>query len=140
MEKKQIKKAILFILMFFCVSLISNYALALNPDDYNPGKLQYSEGKTLFDKAAPVIKAITDIGIIGSVLALTIIGLKYMLGSTSEQKAQIKQTMLPLICGCLLIVGTFSLVKVIASISEERSESHQAESKEDAIGEDRYSY
>lgn len=116
--KKLPKRIILiFILIIFCALLFSNVILALNPDNYDPGKLTYREAAGFFEKAAPIIKIITNVGIIGSVLAITIIGLSYMLGSTSEQKAQIKEKILPLICGCLLIIGTFSLVKLIASVA-----------------------
>lgn len=117
MKVKQTKKIILFILIILCILIINKSVFAINTDYYKPSTLGYNEGKTLFDKVAPVIKFISDVGIIGAVLALTIIGLKFMLGSTSEEKAKIKQMILPLICGCLLIGGTSTLVRTIALIS-----------------------
>ncbi len=119
MKMKKTMKIVISILIILYILTIETTIFALDPEDYAPGILKYGDAKVLFDKAAPVIKLISDVGIIMSVVAISVIGLKYMFGSTLEQKAKIKEMLFPLICGCLLLVGTFTVVKIIASISNE---------------------
>ena len=118
MKIKQISKISITILIILCIIiLMQNNILAFNPDNYNPGQLTYNEGKDLFNKAAPIIRMLTTVGIVIATIAIAIIGLKYMLGSAADQQAKIKETMLPLLFGCFLLVGTSAILKVIIAIA-----------------------
>ena len=48
---------------------------------------------------------------------LTVIGIKYMLGSV-EEKAQHKKTMIPFIIGVIMIVAIMQFVRILISIVE----------------------
>ena len=64
-----------------------------------------------------LIGVVQFVGSAVSVLALIVIGIKYMMGSL-EEKAQYKQTMKPYVIGAFLIFGVSNLIAIIASIAE----------------------
>lgn len=76
-------------------------------DPSSPGKLK--------DKAEVILGAIRTVGIVGSVIALIIMGIKYMLGSI-EQKTQYKETMKPYLIGCFLVFSGSFLPELIYQI------------------------
>ena len=86
----------------------------LNTGDYKTG-LQYEDASYLFSKGAFILKLLRNIAAIVSVLTLSIIGVKYMIGSV-EQKAEYKQTMIPVVIGCILIGGLSAILTIIQSI------------------------
>ena len=117
---KNIKKIIIIsLLIILLFALIGKNVLAIDPDYFHPGKLSYKEAEGFFVKATPIINVLRNIGIIASVLAVAIIGLKTMFSSTVEQQFKFKEMLFPVICGCLMIVGVFSLLKIIASVNTE---------------------
>lgn len=73
-------------------------------DDYkgtNPGS------EKLKSKANIIFSHLRTIGIVVSVVALIVIGIKYMMGSV-EEKATYKQTLLPYLVGAILLfTGSF---------------------------------
>lgn len=62
-----------------------------------------------------VIRLIQVAGTGVSVLTVTMLGIKYMLASTSE-KADIKKMAMPIIVGCVLLFAAVNLVGIIASV------------------------
>lgn len=65
--------------------------------------------------AANIIKWIRNIAVIAGVLLLTIIGFKYMLGS-AEEKADYKKSLIPLVVGILVVMGSTVLVGMIFKV------------------------
>lgn len=61
-----------------------------------------------------IANILSTIGIIVGVIVLLVLGIKYMMGSTSE-KAEYKKTMIPYIVGIVLLVGASGIVKAMAS-------------------------
>jgi len=53
--------------------------------------------------------------IIGGVLIITILGIKYMMGSL-EEKAEYKKSMIPLIVGIIVVMGATSIAKLLFSV------------------------
>ena len=72
----------------------------INPDDYKPGELDADD--STINMANKIIGAFQAIGSMVSVLALVIIGIKYMMGSV-EEKAEYKKTMIYYIIGAILV-------------------------------------
>ncbi len=62
-----------------------------------------------------VIKLIQLAGTAVSVIMVTMLGIKYMLSSSTE-KAEIKKTAMPIIIGCVLLFAAVNLVGIIADI------------------------
>ncbi len=66
------------------------------------------------NKAGEIVGIIQVIGTIASVGTMTILGIKYTLGSV-EQKAEYKKTMFPYIIGSVLIFASVNLTQIIYS-------------------------
>ena len=56
-----------------------------------------------------------EVGVIITVIVGAIIGIKFILAST-EQKAEIKQLLLPYIAGCVIIYGAFGIWKIVVTL------------------------
>ena len=118
MKIKQISKILIAILIILSIIILMKHnVFAFDPNDYNPGTVTYNEGKDLFDLAAPIIKMLTTVGIIISVIAISIVGLKYMLGSAVDQQVKIKESLFPLLFGAFMIGGTSIILKVIIALT-----------------------
>lgn len=63
-----------------------------------------------------IVKFLRNISIIITVLVITILGIKYMLGSVAE-KAEYKKGYINIIIGVVIITGIFSIVDAIFSIT-----------------------
>lgn len=72
----------------------------------------FSEAKTAEDIGNTALGAIQVVGTIMSVLALMILGIKYMLGS-AEEKASYKKSMMPYLIGAVLVFGAVNITAVI---------------------------
>jgi len=69
----------------------------------------------LVDKTSIILTAITNVGMIVSVLIPAILGIKYMIGSI-EEKAEYKKDMIPYLVGACLLFGVCTFVKILQSI------------------------
>ena len=110
--KKILKKILLIILLIVMLIVTGTTVLAA----YTPGDLTGSapsgtiqEVKSIGNKVIGVLQAI---GIVVSVIVLSILGIKYMLGSV-EQKAEYKKTMLPYVIGAALIFGASTISYIV---------------------------
>lgn len=116
--KVNAKKIVLFIIIFLFVLIffktISYAGDALVTEDYKTS-LKYNDAEYIFTQGAKILKLLRNIAAIVSVLTLSIIGVKYMVGSV-EQKAEYKQTMIPVVIGCILIGGLSAVLTIIQSI------------------------
>lgn len=92
-----------------------SFGPTINPEDYKPGEI--SEDSTTIDLANKVIGAFQAIGSIVSVLALVIIGIKYMMGSI-EEKAEYKQTMVYYIIGAILVFAISNISAMIYNFAK----------------------
>lgn len=63
-----------------------------------------------------IISYISIIGVVISVLVLTILGIKYMIGSASE-KAEYKKTMIPYLVGAVLVFGASAIAGVVVNVT-----------------------
>lgn len=62
-----------------------------------------------------LVSILTTVGVGAAVLVVTILGIKYITGAAAEQ-AEIKQTLVPLIFGCILVFGAYIIWKIVVSI------------------------
>ena len=66
--------------------------------------------------AAKVVKAIRNIAAIAAVVILSILGIKYMMGSTQE-KAEYKKSFIPLIVGIIVVVAATSIATFLFQVA-----------------------
>lgn len=86
------------------------------PDDYNPGELQ--DADEIINIGNVIIGVFKFIGMVVSILALIVLGVKYMVGSV-EEKAEYKQTMWPYIVGAGLLFATTTILSIIEALAKE---------------------
>lgn len=86
----------------------------INPDSYKV-TLGYNDATYIFNKGGQVLKILRNIAAIAAVVTISIIGVRYMVGSV-EQRAEYKQTMMPVVVGCILVGGLAGILTIIQSI------------------------
>lgn len=62
-----------------------------------------------------IFTAVSNVGIVASVVVIAIIGLKYMLGSVDE-KAKYKETLMPYLIGAFLIFSASAIGKIVYNL------------------------
>ncbi len=113
MRKMSKTKKILIItllVLLFGFLFINKAFATLDLNQMKPDPPQNSE--TVVKKANKILGAVQVVGSIVSVVTLSVIGIKYMVGSV-EEKAEYKKTMIPYIVGAILVFATSNLVKIL---------------------------
>lgn len=111
--KKIIMSAIMFIFVLTFFGTISFAGDKINTNEYKTD-VKYSDASDIFDKGAIVIATLRNIAAIISVFVITIIGIKYMIGSI-EERAEYKKTMGPVVIACILITCLSEILTLIAN-------------------------
>lgn len=113
----KINKIILILTIILLIILNINcvYASSIRdpidaPGWYNPGT--NSDNSKLADIGKIIVAIIQVIGIVASVIAIIVIGLRYMFGSV-EEKANYKQTMIPYIIGIVMLLAITTLLQIL---------------------------
>lgn len=115
---KRIILIVLFVI-FICILAIPNnkFAADFNPEDYEPDNPTIDEAGDSLEIAGAILGTIRNIGVILSVVMLTILGLKYMLASPSE-RADYKKSMFPWVVGVTLLMTSVLIVQIIQTTME----------------------
>ena len=88
-------------------------------EDYNPnGKLPPEDVEVVSNKFGPIIGTLKVIGVVLSAIGIVILGIKFMLGSTSE-RAEYKKALIPYIVGVFMIVSITVFLVIIEKIVNE---------------------
>lgn len=154
--KRNIKKIILFFIVILIIVAINNIAYAsqesielqkiavskgqdtsltkhesgsetsteINYKNYNPSDPgEYTKVTSI---AGNVLGIVRNIGVAVAIIALTIIGVKYMIGSV-EQKAEYKKSMIPFVIGVIILASSTTLVKTIYDITTSKQQTQYNE-------------
>ena len=111
--KKYVKIIIFIILIVICLfSSVYAYTPSFTPD-----KLTGTGGKTdEIEKAgAGVLTYISVIASAISIIAMILLGIKYMLGSV-EEKAEYKKTLIPYLIGAICVFGATTIPAIVYNI------------------------
>lgn len=114
----KISKTIIILLIVLLLGVFINqtiYATSVidpisNPDAYKPG--DNTGNSKLADKGKIIISTIQIVGVVASVLALMVIGFRYMFGSV-EDKANYKELLIPYIIGVVLLFSITTIIQII---------------------------
>lgn len=82
----------------------------LDYNNYNPGGTVGSE--KVQNIAGNILAIVRNVGVAISIVALSIIGIKYMLGSV-EQKAEYKKSLIPFAVGVIMLVAGTTVVTFV---------------------------
>lgn len=108
---KKLRNVLLISLIFLMLTTPFVYAQTFNPNSYDPGNNSADIG-TVKTVVGSVLGYLKLIGFIITVVMLSIIGLKYIF-SSAEEKAEFKETMLPLIVGCFLLCSATAIPSMV---------------------------
>ena len=115
----KIYKKVILILFLIITTLIlftsNTFASILDTEYYNPGQLTDRDTARIANMTGTILGTIRNVGIVSSVVALSIIGLKYILGSLDE-KANYKENMTPYVIGCFLLAMATTIPSIIYDI------------------------
>lgn len=119
-NKKKLFKILIITSLVLIIAMIifSNIPVKASSDPVtNPGDFDLSKGQTedtekINKKIGPILGWLSVVGIVISVIAIAVIGLKYMLGSV-EERADYKKTMISYIIGVMLIATVTTLPTII---------------------------
>ena len=116
MKKNIINKYIIIITMaIILIAFLAPHIFAANYNiDVNSAKPNTTPGSDplLEQRINMILGYIQSIGSIISVIVLTIIGIKYMIGSV-EEKAEYKKTLIPYFIGAVLLFAGANIVQII---------------------------
>ena len=116
---KVLKKILVIFLILVSFIYIISPKISAATEDINTNTykttINYKEGEKLFEKGNKIIKLLRNIAAVVAVVAISILGLNYILGSV-EEKAQYKEKMLPIVIGAVLIVSISSILITISNM------------------------
>ena len=110
---------IFIITLLFALPLLSTISNAgtpsiIDPGTWEPDALNPSQMDDLTDTASIIIDVIRVVGVVVAVVVLLVLGIKYMIGSTSE-RAEYKKSMIPYLIGAVIF---FALSQILGAIIE----------------------
>lgn len=113
MEARIKKKIIVMVFTIVILFIPLNVYATLNTSEWQPSDLTSSQDATqIINKASVIVGVLRTGGIIIVVVALMVMGIKYMIGSVSE-KAEYKKSIVPYLIGVFII---FTLSQILAII------------------------
>jgi hypothetical protein len=114
---KKNKKIIITLIMiaFFLIYLSLNFISYgdFDTNDYKPK--DQTGGAQLQNIATLIISGVQMVGSAVSIIAIVIIGIKYMLGSV-EERSEYKKSMGPYLIGALMVFGISNVIGLIQDI------------------------
>ena len=109
------KKAIIITLvMILTLIVISStiFAATFNTSAINNNRDLGAADDKIEDIGSRIFTAVSNVGIVLSVVIVAVIGVKYMLGSVDE-RAEYKKSMMPYLVGAVLIFMASTIGKII---------------------------
>lgn len=108
--EKTTKIVAMIILAIMVVAVASTVFAAVNPSGYT-GNSSVDTQK-IDNLGNTIIKIVSTVGSIASVIVLVVLGIKYMMGS-AEEKAEYKKTLLPYVIGAALVFAASAIAGVV---------------------------
>lgn len=99
--------------------LASSSAGVIDPNKFSPSDI--SNEDEAYKMAGTIVTTLSTVAIVVGIVGLIILGIKYMMGSV-EEKAEYKKTLIPMLIGFIMIFAIGTIVKVIASITQNLSD------------------
>ena len=81
----------------------------------NKGDSEHITTNSLQEFSNTFYNILLTIGIIAAVIAGMVIGIKFMMGG-AEEKANIKEILIPYVVGCAVVFGSFAIWKLAVTI------------------------
>ena len=126
-KMKLIKIVLVFIIYVFIFQLVFIPTISLADgvgDIVSQGDKFVSGGNALIDKdklnegQSLIFNILLAVGVILTVIIGGYLGIKFMMAS-AEDKAQIKEMMIPYVLGCVIIYGAFGIWKIVITVLDQ---------------------
>ena len=119
---KIVKNSIMIMIIAIFILVIGwssvHAANVIDPNDYKPNESAVSGDDTVFtNKVDIILSAIKNLGIVASVISITIIGIRFMFGSVQE-KAEFKQVLPGYLIGTFLVFAVTVIPDIIFEIAQ----------------------
>ena len=127
--KKQVKILTTILMIIVVMATIGNVVLAANEtkdggsgtvsgllDGFDPNNKAIEATDKIQSLGETIVNILQILGIVVAIVVLSIIGIKYMMGS-AEEKAEYKKVMVPYVVGAIIIFAATSLVKVVYKLA-----------------------
>lgn len=110
---KRTYKIMSILLTVFMLATVFTNVYALTPSAIGEASKNAGTDTTeISELGGKILSVISTVGIVLSVLMLSILGIKYMLGS-SEEKAEYKKSLMPYIVGCVFVFGASTIANMV---------------------------
>ena len=117
--KKTIKIISLALMVILLIAMTST-VMAANTTSITPSSITGESNvnvEGITDIGNSIVKILTTVGIVASVIVLIVLGIKYMMGS-AEEKAEYKKTLIPYVIGAALIFAASSIANIVYSFMQ----------------------
>lgn len=108
---------ILVIFMVMPLYSMADVPKEIDPSAWKPDDLNTGDVEALTSSATTIVSYIRYIGIIVTIVALIILGIKYMVGSI-EERAEYKKSMKAFLIGVIVFFALSQLIAVIIDLSD----------------------
>ena len=105
---------IVLMIVCMCTSVFASNYIEVD-DVVKAGEIDESAKTAMSKFGGTIIQYVTNAAIVIAVVMITILGIKYMLGS-SEEKSEYKKSMMPLLVGAILVFGAATIAKVVIGL------------------------
>lgn len=117
MKMKKVLSILLAVMMILSMGATSVFAANTTLKDPTQITPDYDSDAqdTIFSFAGTIMGTLQIVGVVVAAIILTIVGIKYMMGS-AEEKAEYKKTMIPYIVGAVLIFGATTIANFVFQV------------------------
>lgn len=129
MEKNAIKIISIILIIFLLINYIPTISNATSIIDnvFSDGKgflntptdssiTNKINDDTIMETSKSIYNILMTIGIIVAAIIIFVLGIQFMTGSI-EQKAKVKEMLIPFIVGCIVVFGSLGIWKLVISIT-----------------------
>lgn len=121
--KKMTKVLAMVILAMMMVAIVATPVMAANSTTGTTVKPTDLTGQSSVEVGGitnignSIVKILSTIGIVVSVIVLVVLGIKYMMGS-AEEKAEYKKTLMPYVIGAALVFAASGIANIVYSFMQ----------------------
>lgn len=113
---KKTMKIVAIVALVLMITMISTNVFAVDYQNIinsvdNTAKNTTSNG-TVNEMAGKIIALIRNVAVVAGVILLSVIGIKFMLGS-AEEKAEYKKSLIPLVVGIIVVMAATQIISMI---------------------------
>ncbi len=113
---KKFMKILTVLMIVMMIISTATMVFAAVDKEFDPSGYNGTGGTANVDKISDIgqniVKVITAIGSIVSVIILMVLGIKYMIGS-AEEKAEYKKTLMPYVIGAALVFAASTIASMV---------------------------